>query len=70
MNNLYKGDYHGFFKYKKENKNNAIYSNNNIYYIANKIVLDSGDSRIKIKTNGTRATKFRQRNISQKWGNI
>ena len=31
MNNLYKGDYHGFFKYKKENKNNAIYSNNNIY---------------------------------------
>ena len=50
--------------------NNAIYSNNNIYYIANKIVLDSGDSRKKIKTNGTRATKFRQRNISQTRNNI
>ena len=59
MNNLYKGDYHGFFKYKKENKNNVIYSNNNIYIIANKIILDSGDSGKKIKPNGARATKTR-----------
>ena len=70
MNNLYKGDYHGFFKYKKENKNNVIYSNNNIYIIANKIILDSGDSGEKIKPNGARATKTRQRNISQTWDNI
>ena len=51
-------------------KDTYLNDNNNIYYIANKIVLDSGDSRKKIKTNGTRATKFRQRNISQTWGNI
>lgn len=59
MNNLYKGDYHGFFKYKKENKNHAVHSDNNICFITNKIILDSSNSRKKIKPNGARTTKFR-----------